>query len=1079
MPQQHSPKTRKTATVAKITRPTLSGILPRERLFDLVDRGRNSSVIWVNGPPGAGKTALVASYLEDRQPFSIWYQMDRDDADVATLFYYMGSAVEARSHADHLSLPLFTSEYHSDLSGFTRRYFQKLYQQMESSFVLVFDNYHEIAPPSAFHQVILDAVLEMPPDGCAIIISRGDPPPSMARLRANRAMEVISWNDLRLTRGETEQIVDIWGIQLSEESLDHLYDKTEGWAAGLVLLLDQAGPSVPVSEVPDLPTTQLIFDYLAGEVFQKFDTRTQEFMLGTAFLCEMTAAMANEVTGREDSEVILNDLHRNHHFVSLKHGSPAPFYAYHPLLGEFLSARADEILDNEQRFELRRASATALSGVGKASEAVSLLGEAKDWRGMTALIQEHAQTLLEHGRGETLEQWLEGLPEEVFTREPWFSYWRGACRFSKSTRESRILYEKAFQLFQSQSDQPSPGLFLACCGVMDSILYELDDLTLLDPWITVLENLLQASPNPLSTDIEARVTASMFMALILRQPQHPAINMWAERAATVAREMSDPNLRLSVELLVGIGATFIGYFSKARMVIETMRQLCESPQVTPLSLTSLKNVESIYYMFNAMHEECLAAVYDGLETAENSGVHIWSYHILSNGVAGALGAMDLDTARELLKRMENYSGLPKRVDSALYHFYSAWYAMLRSDIPRAYQEQKAALEQATQSGCTYYEALCRLAMVQVLIEYGDPTRAATYLRQIHDVVTQLNNRLLEFICFMVDAYIDFKQNKVETGLSALSKALSLGQENGYMYFLWWQPNMMAELCSRALDAGLNVDYVKALIRKRGLTPPTSLVTTEDWPWPFRVYTLGQFTILKKDRPLGFTSKIQRKPMELLKTIIAFDGEEIPEDRLARALWPGIDIDYARRSLTTTLHRLRKMLEEDAAIVLQRGRISLDRRFWWVDKWAINNVYAEIDDTCSQSSNGASLDSVATLAEKMFSLYRGPFMKDEPDQPWFVSQREHLRNKQLRHMGELARRYEEDGQWERAMDYYRRSIELDAVAEGFYRRLMFCYIRLSRPAEAIEIYESCRKTLRANQNSEPSPETQALYQKLIS
>lgn len=1071
-------KIRKMTTFTKVTAPSPSGILPRERLFSLLDSGRRNSAIWITGPPGAGKTTLVASYLENRQPRSLWYQVDRDDADVATLFYYLGEAVSAESDTGHSALPLFTSEYHSDLSAFSRRYFEKLYQQLDSSFVLVFDGYQEIPPQSAFHDVILDAVLAMPSDGCAIIISRSDPPPSMVRLRANRVMDLISWNDLRLTREETEAIVELWNIELSEEHLRRLYEKTEGWAAGLVLLLDQAETNGMVAAVPDLAAPQLIFDYLAGEIFQNFDTSTQDFMLRTAFLCEMTAGMAEELTGRQEAGNILNDLHRNHHFVSLKPRSPAPFYAYHPLLGAFLSSRAEEYFSREDCFRLRRTSAVLLGAAGKAGEAINLLKQAGDWQGMATLILDQAQTMLSHGRGETLDQWLEELPEEMLTKEPWFFYWRGACRFSTAPRESRILYERAFQLFQSRSMPDYRGLFLACCGVMDSILYELDDLTLLDRWISVLEGLMESSDTPLEKDIEVRVTASMFMSLILRQPHHPAIDDWFARSATVAQEMSDPNLRLSVELLGGISATYIGYFSKAKLVIETMRQLCESPQVTPLSLTSLKNVESMYYMFNAMHNECLATVYDGLEIAETSGVHIWSYHLLGNGVAGALGACDLDSAADLLKRMESYPSRPRRLDSALFHYYSAWDAMLRSDIPRAFQEQKTALERAKQSGCTYFEVLCRLAMVQVLIEYGDQTRAATHLRQVHDLVPQIKNRLLDFMCLLVDSHIEFKGQRFEQGLDSLRRALILGRENGFTHFLWWQPSMMAELCRHALDAGIEVDYVKGLIRKRGLTPPSSLITNESWPWTFRVYSLGRFKVLKNDRPLSFIANVQRKPMELLKAMIAFGGEEIPEDRIARAVWPGIDIDYTRRSLTTTLHRLRKMLGVEGAIVLHHGRLTLDHRFWWIDIRALDQLYREIDRLFKHASKSVSNELATEMAEKVFAVNQGPFMMGEPDQPWFGALRERLRNKHLRYMGELGRYWEETGQWDRAMEYYRRSIEVDATAEGFYRRLMLCYRTLGRPAEAIETYESCRKTLLASQNTEPSPETKALYARLF-
>ena len=49
--------------LAKTTRPTLAATIARPRLFHRLDHARQRPVIWVWGPPGAGKTSLVASYL--------------------------------------------------------------------------------------------------------------------------------------------------------------------------------------------------------------------------------------------------------------------------------------------------------------------------------------------------------------------------------------------------------------------------------------------------------------------------------------------------------------------------------------------------------------------------------------------------------------------------------------------------------------------------------------------------------------------------------------------------------------------------------------------------------------------------------------------------------------------------------------------------------------------------------------------------------------------------------------------------------------------------------------------------------
>jgi DNA-binding SARP family transcriptional activator len=280
---------------------------------------------------------------------------------------------------------------------------------------------------------------------------------------------------------------------------------------------------------------------------------------------------------------------------------------------------------------------------------------------------------------------------------------------------------------------------------------------------------------------------------------------------------------------------------------------------------------------------------------------------------------------------------------------------------------------------------------------------------------------------------------------------------------------MARLCARALEAGIEVEHVQGLIRRSKLFPERPPLEVEAWPWRLRVYTFGGFRLVRDGVPLTFTGKVQQRPLALLKALAAFGGRAVTEEELADALWPEADGDRARTALATTLHRLRRLLGGERAVRVAEGRASLDPHSVWVDCLAFERF---LEEGGSAEGRGEP-EHADALAGQALALYRGPFLHGEQRVPWALAARERLRSKFLRHTEGLARRRALAGRWAEAADCYERGLEVDDLAEELYRGLMECHRALGRRAEALAVYDRCRRALSAGLGVAPSPATEAL------
>ena len=1046
--------------LAKITRPPLRGVLPRPRLFQRLDGCR--PVAWVRAPPGAGKTTLVASYLEARRLPALWYHCDGGDDDLAPFFDYLARAAGTRG------LPRFTADRAAAPADFAREFFRALWDRRRAA-VLVLDGYDDVPGDSPVHAAVREAMGQLPRGGRVVVTSRAEPPAAFARLRANRAIGEIDWAELRLRAPETRALLKRLAPSTPATLAATLHERTGGWAAGLVLMLqERRGLAVERRRTPDG-----IVDYFANEIMAKASAETQAILLETAFLARFSGAVAESLTGRPHAGSILARLHREGCFL-LQHAEPNAVYEYQPLFRAFLLRRAYAVLATTRRAEIQRKAAGLLEREGRVAEAVELLRQASDWAELARLVEAATRTAEDSADGRRVDEWIAALPADTVAERPWLLFRRGIGRLADQPAAARDDFAAALPLFRKAGD--AAGAFLAWALGVETIPYEETEFRPLEDWLAAFDDLMGEFPEFPSAEVEMRVAGAMLLVLLCRRPQHREIKVWARRAVELVQAAPSPADRLAVTCDILTYQLWIGDLESAATLAGDLRALSRAPQVPAHARIAAARVLARYEWLVGDVVAAQATVDAGLALVRASGVELLRHSLMLEAAAASLSAGDRVTAGRWLAETRRDLARLTPFARVWYHFLAGWDALLAADVTTALGEHETLLSATWQCGMPALRCLAHLFAAQALDRAGTPG-ADVHLAQATDLALQIDSELLQFMALLVEADVARRRGDEGRVTQTLARAMPMGRRHGYVNAWLWSAAAMAELAARALDADIEPDYVRRLVRERKLAPAEAPVEVETWPWPVKVFTLGRFEVLTGERPVQFAGKAQKKPLALLQALIALGGQRVREDRLTEALWPDADGDAAHQALSTTLHRLRRLLRDERAIVRLDGHISLVSDHCWVDLWAVERTIARAEAAIARSPvRDHEWAASVRWTDRAVALYRGEFLSGNPSLPWAAGVADRLRERVLRQLRKLGHLWESIGDWEEAAGCYERAVAINECAEEFYRRLMLAYERLGRRADAILVYQRCRQALAAL-TATPAPETEAIAKSL--
>jgi len=290
---------------------------------------------------------------------------------------------------------------------------------VSQDFALILEDYHIIELQEIHHMMVF--LLEhIPPQMHLVILTRSDPPFPLARLRARGELTEIRAKELRFSHDEATTLLrDMVGSHVSDDDIQILLNRTEGWVTGLQLaaLSIQGRKDAPEIIASFGGGHEYIIDYLIEEVLELQPDKLKTFLVQTSILGRMNGPLCDALTGQSDGEATLEHLEKANLFVTLL-GGEQRWYRYHHLFSDVLTNRLQRYYPDRVR-ELHLRAAMWFEQSHLFSEAIEHALSANDYQMAAEIVESQAVNLLKLGNISTLMNWLTSLPPEVVNTHPW------------------------------------------------------------------------------------------------------------------------------------------------------------------------------------------------------------------------------------------------------------------------------------------------------------------------------------------------------------------------------------------------------------------------------------------------------------------------------------------------------------------------------------------------------------------------------------------------------------------------------------------------------------------------------------
>ncbi|NED95772.1 AAA family ATPase [Phytoactinopolyspora alkaliphila] len=392
-----------------------TGFVPRQRLVGRLEKGVGGGLSLVSAPAGYGKTVLLAHWCRQMSRPVVWLSLDvADDDPVRFWRHIVAGFTEIRPEMARHVEPLLGSPEPATSDRLVAAMVNVL-ADLRGDVLLVLDDFHLVKSEIVHTSVRL--LLDSAPPGLHVVLAgRTESPFPLGRWRASGQLVELRAADLRFTADESKAMLRQAfgpGQLLPDDAAITVAARAEGWAAGLQLaaLSLQGSPDAADAVNSFSGSHRYVVDYLTEEVLERQPASVREFLLETSILDRLSGSLCDAVTGRSDSQAMLESIEQANLFL-VPMDDVRGWWRYHHLFAGTLRARVTREQPDRTRY-LHREAAAWHESRKQVDDAVGHALAAGDATWAASLIERYFDEFFLGREGATVQRWIGALPTEV------------------------------------------------------------------------------------------------------------------------------------------------------------------------------------------------------------------------------------------------------------------------------------------------------------------------------------------------------------------------------------------------------------------------------------------------------------------------------------------------------------------------------------------------------------------------------------------------------------------------------------------------------------------------------------------